>query len=125
LLGHEANTEMARYGEESDWKQVELVENVTGVGIKRDGSMWTWDAVWGDWHRSFWRPPLVRLSQYTIWDDVCGYGRASLVLGRDGTLCLWGDPEGEPYFDRTGRYSTRLLLPSRIHAVLVADLPPG
>jgi ABC-type transport system involved in multi-copper enzyme maturation permease subunit len=124
LLWHEANAEMVRYGEESDWKQVELVENVTGVGIKRDGSMWTWEFARPDWRRSFWRPPLVPLSEYTLWVGVCSYGRASLALGRDGTLCLWGDPEGDAYFDRTGRYSTRLLLPSRIHAVEVADLPP-
>jgi ABC-type transport system involved in multi-copper enzyme maturation permease subunit len=128
LVGQEAakaaSTEMVRSGEESDWKHVELVGRITGAGIKRDGSMWTWDLGGPSWRRDFWRPLLIPLSEYTVWDSVCCYGRASLALGRDGTLCLWGDPEGDPYFDRTGRYSTRLLLPSRIHAVQIADLSP-
>ena len=128
LLGREAaktaGTEMVRYGEESDWKHVELVGMFTGVGIKRDGSMWTWELMGPVWRRDYWRLPLVPLSEYSIWVSVCGYGRASLALGRDGTLCLWGDPEGDPYFDRIGRYSTRLLLPSRIHASEIARFLP-
>ena len=99
LLGQEAaqtaSTEMVRYGEESDWKHVELVGRMTAVGIKRDGSMWTWELGGPAWRRDFWRPPLVPLSEYTVWVSVCCYGRASLALGRDGTLCLWGDPEGD------------------------------
>jgi hypothetical protein len=123
-LAETASTEMVRFGEESDWKHVELVGSLTGVGIKRDGSIWTWDTGGLYGRRQNSRPLLVPLSEYTIWVSVCGYGRASLALGRDGTLCLWGDPEFDPNLDRTGRYSTRLLLPSRIHAVQVADLAP-
>jgi hypothetical protein len=115
---------MVRYGEESDWKHVELVGRITVVGIKRDGSMWTWDLRGLDWRRENWRSPPVPLSEYTIWVSVCCYGRASVALGRDGTLCLWGDPEDDLYFDRTGRYSGRLLLPSRIHASEIARLSP-
>jgi ABC-type transport system involved in multi-copper enzyme maturation permease subunit len=126
LLGQEAaktaSTEMVRYGEESDWKHVELVGRMTAVGIKRDGSMWTWDLGGPGWRRDNRRSPPVPLSEYTVWVSVCSYGWASLALGRDDTLCLWGDPEGDPYPDRTGRYSRSLLLPSRIHAVQIAEL---
>ena len=115
---------MVRYGEESDWEHLELVGRLTGVGIKGDGSMWTWDTAWLYGRRQNSRPSLVPLSEYSIWVSVCSYGRASLALGRDGTLCLWGDPESDANLDRTGRYSTRLLLPSRIHAVQIADLVP-
>lgn len=119
-----ASTEMVRYGEESDWIHVELVGRLSAVGIKRDGSMWAWNHIGPDWGRENWRLPPVPLSEYTVWVSVCCYGSASLALGRDGTLCLWGDPEDNPYLDRTSRYFQRLLLPSRIHAVQVADLAP-
>jgi alpha-tubulin suppressor-like RCC1 family protein len=123
-LAETASAEMIRFGEETDWKHVELVGGLTVVGVKRDGSMWTWETGGLYGHRQNSLPLLVPLSEYTLWVSVCGYGRASLALGRDGTLCLWGDPEFDPNQDPTGRYSTRLLLPSRIHAVQVADLSP-
>ena len=126
-MAQTARTEMVRYGEAPDREHVELVGNLTGVGIKRDGSMWTWDTGGAYWRGQYWRgwvngPLLVPLSDYAVWASVCYYGRASLALGRDGTLCLWGDPHFDPNLDPTGRYFTRLLLPSRIHAVQIANL---
>ena len=115
---------MVRYREESDWKHVELVGRFTAVGIKRDGSMWTWDLEGLHWRPHNWQSPPVPLSGYTIWISACGYERASLSLGSDNTLCLWGDPEDDLSLDRTGRYSQRLLLPSRIHASEIARLSP-
>ena len=49
---------------------------------------------------------------------------ARLALGRDGSLCLWGDPGAGLYLDRTGQDRQGLLLPSRIHASEIARLSP-
>jgi hypothetical protein len=119
-----ARTEMVRYGKESNWEHFELSGTLNGVGVKRDGSMWTWGIEGSNWLGDYWRAPLVPLSEYTVWVSVCCYGSAFLALGRDGSLCLWGDPGAGLYLDRTGQDRQGLLLPSRIHASEIARLSP-
>ena len=70
--------------------------------------------------------PHVPVSRYPIWVAACPYGSTFLALGRDDTLCLWGDPENDQYydFDRNDLDPRKLLLPSRIKAREIADLAP-
>jgi ABC-type transport system involved in multi-copper enzyme maturation permease subunit len=121
-----ARTEMVRCGTESDWEQVQLLGPLAAVGVKRDGSLWTWDIAQASWLRDKAVAPHGPVSRYPIWDAVCPYGNAYLTLGRDDILCLWGNPEDDRYFI-FGRYDPdvrRLLLPSRIKAREIADLAP-
>ena len=117
-----AQREMVRWGNDSDWKEIQFVGWGQVVGIKRDGSMWEWNfTMWyGAWAR--WVIPLNMPSQYMDWVTVCGKGNAFLALARDGTLSLWGDPEEGHYYDWNGPDSRRLMMPSRIKARRVADL---
>jgi hypothetical protein len=118
----QASTEMVRCGNETDWKQVELLRT-SAVGVKRGGSMWTWDTGEVYWFRdNNSLAPLVAVSRYPCWSSVCPYGGAFLALGREGTLCLWGNAEYDPHFEFNGPDPHRLLLPSRIHAREIADL---
>jgi hypothetical protein len=121
-----ARTEMVRCGTESDWEQVQLLGPLAAAGVKRDGSLWAWDIALASWLRDKAVAPHVPVSLYPVWVAVCPYGRTYLTLGRDDTLCVWGDPEEDHYFG-LGRYEAdprRLLLPSRIKAREIADLAP-
>ncbi len=124
-----AQNEMVRWGNDSDWKEIQFVGWGEAVGIKRDGSMWEWNLItwYGPW--AGWVIPPNRPSQYLDWVTACRDGNAFLALARDGNLCLWGDPEGDAY-DMAGdlyymwddQRSRRLLMPSRIKARPIADL---
>ena len=121
-----ARTEMVRWGTESDWEQVQLLGPLAAVGVKRDGSLWTWDIAQASWLRDKAVAPHVPVSRYPVWVAVCPYGSTYLTLGRDDTLCVWGDPEDDHYYDfnRDALDPRRLLLPSRIKAREIADLAP-
>ena len=112
---------MVRYGEETDWKQVELVETLTCAGLKQDGSLWAWESGPLAWRHHAWPPRFVPLSQYTIWAGMCSDNRELLAFGRDGSLCRWNLESGH-LLEATRFDPTWLLLPSRIHAREIADL---
>jgi len=99
---------------------------LSGIGIKRGRSMWTGDIREVYWLRDNSVAPLVPASRYPEWATVCPYGSSFLALGRDDTLCLWGNPEDDHYFffNPNGVDPRRLLLSSRIHAREIADLAP-
>ncbi len=130
LLGPElapgAATTMVRWGTESDWKSVQLLNSgmpLMPVALKRDGSMWKWDMAQIIWHQAEWvAPPFMPASHYAIWTSTCPYRDAFLALGRDDSLCVWGDPEHPGYFNPLGLEQGGLLLPSRIHAREIANL---
>ncbi len=65
--------------------------------------------------------PLTRMSRYPVWISVGTYRNAFLVLGRDDTLCLWGDPDRGLSFD-LNLDPNRLLMPSRTQARTVTRL---
>jgi hypothetical protein len=121
-----ARTEMVRCGTESDWEQVQLLGPLAAVGVKRDGSLWAWDIALASWPRGEAVAPHVPVSLYPAWVAVCPYGSTYLTLGRDDTLCVWGDPEDDHYyaFNRDALDLRKLLLPSRIKAREIADLAP-
>ena len=121
-----AKTEMVRCGTESDWEEVQLLGPLAAVGVKRDGSLWVWNIAMASWLRDKAVAPHVPVSRYPVWVAACPYGSTFLTLGRDDTLCLWGDPENDQYygFDRNDLDPRRLLLPSRIKAREIADLAP-
>jgi ABC-type transport system involved in multi-copper enzyme maturation permease subunit len=121
-----ARTEMVRCGTESDWEQVQLLGPLAAVGVRRDGSLWAWDIALASWLRDKAVAPHVPVSLYPVWVAACPYGSTYLTLGRDDTLCLWGDPEDDHYYDFSGdRLDPRkLLLASRIKAREIADLAP-
>jgi hypothetical protein len=131
LIGFEAaeraRTEMVRWGNESDWKQVEFLGQLTAVSVKHDGSLWSWGSGQVMWFRQNRLPPRELLSEYPVWTSICPYGNAFLALARDDTLCLWGSrPEEDHSFNLLihGPEPIGLLLPSRIHARQIADLAP-
>ena len=70
--------------------------------------------------------PDVPVSRYSVWVAACPYGSTYLILGRDDTLCVWGEPEDDHYyaFNRDALDPRKLLLPSRIKAREIADLAP-
>jgi hypothetical protein len=121
-----ARTEMVRCGTESDWEQVQLLGPLAAVGVKRDGSLWAWDIAQASWLRDKAVAPHVPVSLYPVWVAVCPYGSTYLTLGRDDTLCVWGEPENDNYyaFNRDALDPRKLLLPSRIKAREIADLAP-
>ena len=121
-----ARTEMVRCGTESDWEQVQLLRPLAAVGVKRDGSLWAWDIALASWLRDKVVAPHVPVSLYPVWVAVCPYGSTYLTLGRDDTLCVWGEPENDNYyaFNRDALDPRKLLLPSRIKAREIADLAP-
>jgi hypothetical protein len=121
-----ARTEMVRCGTESDWEQVQLLGPLAAVGVKRDGSLWAWDITLASWFGDKAVAPHVPVSLYPVWGAVCPYGRTYLTLGRDDTLCVWGDPEDNYSYDFYcyGQDPRKLLLPSRIKAREIADLAP-
>lgn len=119
-----ATTEMVQIGSDSDWRQVELSGTPRGVVLKENGAIFQWDlAATGFPHASGeMLIPLSRMSRYPVWTSIGSYRNAFLALGRDDTLCLWGDPEPGPYIDPTHPDPNRLLMPSRIHARRIARL---
>ena len=108
-----------RQGDATDWKQVVVEGLAPGVAIKRDGSMWRWKTIW---HSRMRYRSLEQLSDYNVWASVCSYAGAYLSLGRDGSLCLWGQPEERAYFEPTSGGDRWLLAPTRLNAVEIADL---
>jgi len=118
-----SNTEMVRWRNDSDWKEIQFVGWGRAVGIKRDGTLWEWNS-----NRPFgpamgWAVPPNFPSRYSDWMSIADENNAFLALARDGSLCLWGDPEGFWYSYWDGYEDPRwLLMPSRIKARRVADL---
>ncbi len=114
-------TEMVRWGSASNWTQFQFVGPLTAAGVKRDGSLWVWDAGAFRYASLEWHPPQP-LSDYAVWLAVGETGSHEILsLGRDGTLCRWANPEAgrdDFYPERL----QRLLMPSRIHAREIADL---
>ncbi len=111
-----ATNELVRWGNDFDWKEVRFTRWQGAVGIKRDGSLWRW---------SGYRGPIypTKLSLYSIWVTACPYGHAFLALARDGSLCLWGDPDDPMIYDPADPDPSKLLLPSRLKArKLVSDV---
>ncbi|HEY5915380.1 MAG TPA: hypothetical protein VJA21_32760, partial [Verrucomicrobiae bacterium] len=118
-----ATTEMVRIGSDSDWRQVDLSGLPRGVALKENGAMFQWDVAATELPHASGEMlvPLARVSRYPVWTSVGSYGSAFLALGRDNTLCLWGDPDRALSFDLNPD-PNRLLMPSRIHARTVARL---
>lgn len=119
---HRAAMEMVRWGNDSDWSQVQFAGWGEAVGVKRDGSLWEWDlhrgyGIWGGWVI----PPTMP-SLYMDWVAVYPDDNAFIALARDGSLCLWGDPRDYGYSEWNGPDPSRLLMPSRIKARRIADL---
>jgi len=118
-----AGGEMVRWGNDSDWREVRFVSWGKAVGIKHDGSLWEWDVNHTFGPVSGWVTPPTMPSHYSDWMSVCEDDNAFLALARDGSLCLWGDPENGGYDSWNGLPdSSRLLMPSRIKARRIADL---
>ena len=118
-----ATYEMVRWGSDSDWKQIRFVSWGQAVAIKRDGSLWEWDVKNLFGPGSVWVTPPTMVSHYADWISVCEESNAFLALARDGSLCLWGDPEPGGYDSWNGLpNSRRLLMPSRIKARRIAEL---
>ncbi|MEI4884349.1 hypothetical protein, partial [Klebsiella pneumoniae] len=80
-------------GNDWDWKEVRFVSWGKAVGLKRDGSLWEWNVnhIFGP--RSGWVVPPIIQSHYDDWVSVAEDDNAFLALARDGSLCLWGDPQ--------------------------------
>ena len=116
-----ASREMVRWRTDSDWKEIHWVGWGKAVGIKRDGSLWEWNTIMGVGAMSGWVIPPTIPSQYMDWLCAGGDNNAFLALARDGTLCLWGDPDSSGYFDHDGPDRRRWLMPSRIKAHRVID----
>jgi hypothetical protein len=117
-----ATREMVRWGDDVDWKEIVFTGWGKVVGVKRDGSLRQWSLVWfGPWNG--WVIPAIMPSRYMDWVCAGSDGNAYLALARDGSLCLWGDPEEGRYSDDwNGPDQRRLLMPSRIKARRIADL---
>lgn len=111
-----ANQEMVRFGKDRNWNQFRFAGWKGAAGIKRDGSLLEWNL--GETFRPWrgWAPPPMMPSRYQDWIAVAQFDNAFLALARDGTLCLWGDPEQGRYYDVNGPDPSRLLMPSRIKA---------
>jgi hypothetical protein len=119
-----AAKEMVQCGDDTDWKEIKLINWVEAIGIKRDGSLWKWSLNNGSGRWRDWTIPPSMPSEYLDWVTACRDGRAFLALARDGSLCLWGDREHYEYPSWDGPDSSRLLMPSRIKARRIADLFP-
>jgi hypothetical protein len=126
LLGGErsgqARREMARWGNSADWKQAAFPGTTRQMALKKDGTLFSSDLGKVMWHWGNWPAVLAPASEYPIWTSICSYRNAFLALGRDGKLCLWGDPEDNGYYDYNGPDPRRLLMPSRLRARELANL---
>jgi hypothetical protein len=118
-----AAREMVKWRGDFDWKEIQFVGWGRAVGIKGDGTLWEWNV-----NRSYgpfmgWEIPPNLPSRYSDWISVSEDDNAFLALARDGSLCLWGDPERIRYDYWDGYQDAgNLLMPSRIKARRIADL---
>jgi hypothetical protein len=115
-----AANEMVQWGNDSDWKEIRFVSWGKAVGIKRDRTLWEWDATHVFGPPSDWVVPPRMPSRYADWLAVCEDNNAFLALARDGSLCLWGDPGDIGVYN--DYWNRRFLMPSRIKARRIADL---
>jgi ABC-type transport system involved in multi-copper enzyme maturation permease subunit len=118
-----ALTNMVQWGQDSDWREVNFTWWDRFIAIKQDGILCEWDPSKLPRRAGIWtnRPPTMP-SLYGDWLTACRYGNAFFALAGDGTLSLWGDRNQRGYFNYRGRDS-ELLLPSRLKARRVIDLP--
>jgi ABC-type transport system involved in multi-copper enzyme maturation permease subunit len=116
-----AATGLVRWGNDTDWREITFGGWGKAIGIKRDGTLWQWTLAWyGNWEG--WVIPPTMPSQYMDWVCAGSDNRGFLALARDGSLCLWGDPEERLYYGRYNPDDSSLLMPSRIKARRIADL---
>lgn len=121
-----ARTELVRFGDHSDWRQVEFLQSLGLVALDASGVIVKWDPwnVVGVRTRDA-RVPGSLPSEYANWIGVGRRGNSFFALATDGALCVWGNPDG----DRFGHYlmyghDLRFLGPSRLVARKLADLAP-
>jgi hypothetical protein len=112
--------ELVQVGHDSDWREVKFIAWGRMIAIKRDGSLWEWDGTWPSPGVDSVVPP-TRPSLYSDWITACADQRAFLALARDGSLCVWGDPNDSGYRGFGTPDPRRLLLPSRIQARKIAQ----
>ena len=123
LAGRVPGTEMVRWGDETNWCQVELLG--TGlVGIRQDGSLYATSS----------RGPLSsswqEASRYRVWTALCAYHSTYLALASDGSVCLWNrtDPFVSHSHFQVGpisfqsRFLDSILAPSRVKARKFAEI---
>jgi hypothetical protein len=78
-----------RVGTNDDWLQIADSDWIHGVGLRKDGTLWQWEAV-----RGLFTP----VDSAHDWVSVsAGYGH-SVALKKDGTLWAWG----QNYFNELG-----------------------
>jgi hypothetical protein len=122
-LMQRAGNEMVRWGDDSDWKEIRFVSWGKAVGIKRDRTLWLWDVNHVFRPTTAWVVMPTMPSRYADWMSVCQDDNAFLALARDGSLCLWGDPNDRGYNYWNGYPNpNNLLMPSRIKARKLVDL---
>lgn len=116
--------EMVRVGNNLDWQEVNCIGFGRLVATSHHG-LWKWDSRQLWWRSSpyenFVIPPTLQ-SRYLNWVAISPCGNAFFALAADGKLCLWGNPDDNPDYDRYWPDSGNLLMPSRIKARTVASL---
>ncbi len=83
-------------GTETNWSKISLGAGFSAVGIKTDGSIWTWgDNQYGqlglNLSTSAKRSNPVQLDASNVWIDARQSGLGMTAIKSDGTLWTWGD----------------------------------
>jgi hypothetical protein len=126
-----ATHDMVRWGTDSEWREIHFVGWGKAAGIMRDDTLWVWNIDQASFQPyTGWAVSPTMPSRYMDWIALGSIDNAFLALAKDGSLCLWGDPEGRPYEDWIGSdpeagigfEPRRLLMPSFIKARRIAEL---